>query len=160
MPERRFYTWRQPPQIHDRAYAHPGTTAISASALLVGLGLIGHAAGILPGSDTLAILPKWLKAWIGLALLIGGTTALVGLLRTWSDLARGWRVESVGWILQLGAWAGLTGCLAWLIPIASITWPLILAAALSAALRMRALTHIEREARRLIADHGSEQVSQ
>ena len=40
MPERRFYTWRQPPRIHDRAYAHPGTTAISLTALIVGGGLI------------------------------------------------------------------------------------------------------------------------
>lgn len=46
MPERRFYAWRQPRRIHDRAYAHPGTTAISAAALIVGVGLIGHSTGM------------------------------------------------------------------------------------------------------------------
>lgn len=105
MPERRFYTWRQPPLIHDRAYAHPGTSAISASALIVGVGLIGHATGALDGSEALAVLPGWLKLWMGAFLLVGGSLALLGLLRTWEDLARGWRIESSGWILQLGAWS-------------------------------------------------------
>lgn len=159
MPERRFYTWRQPPQIHDRAYAHPGTTAVSFSALIVGVGLIGHATALVDGSDTLAALPGWLKIWLGAFLIIGGTLAMIGLLRTWKDLARGWRIESVGWILQLGAWAGLTGLVAYQVPFATITWPMTLAATLTAVLRMRALTHIEREARHLIATHGCVQVS-
>lgn len=157
MPERRFYTWRQPPRIHDRAYARPGTTAISASALLVGTGLIGHATGTISGSDTLMALPGWLKIWLGVFLIVGGALALAGLLRAWHDLARGWRIESAGWILQVGAWAGLTGLLAYLVPFATITWPLTFAATMTAILRMRALTHIEREARRLIADHGATQ---
>ena len=152
MPERRFYTWRQPLRIHDRAYAHPGTTATSACAPIVGGGLVAHALGQVPGSDSLAALPLWLQLWIGVALIAGGCLVLVGLLRTWADLARGWRIEASGWILQLGAWAGLTGLLAYLVPDATLTWPLTLAAAATAALRMRALTHIEREARKLLAN--------
>ncbi|MDO5676500.1 MAG: hypothetical protein Q4G35_03215 [Propionibacteriaceae bacterium] len=154
MPERRFYAWHQPPRFRDRAYAHPGTTAISAAGLIVGAGLIVDTVGIASGNDAVEALPDWLKTWVGAFLILGGTLALTGLLHSWTDLARGWRIESLGWVLQLGAWGTLTALLAYLVPDATIAWPLTLAAAVTAVLRMRALVHIEREGRRLIAEHG------
>ena len=57
MPERRFYTWRQPPTLTHRAYAHPGTAALSLAAILVGAGFILANFDLVGGAHLLEPLP-------------------------------------------------------------------------------------------------------
>ena len=147
MPDRRFYTWHQPPLLRDRAYAHPGTTAISFTAIIVGATLIANVALGLP----VQVLRPALKLWVGAALTAGGALAAAGLVYPWPALNRGWRVERLGWFLQLGAWLSLALAVMIQAPAATMTWPLLLAAAATAALRLKALSMIEKIARRTLA---------
>lgn len=151
MPDRRFYTWRQPPLLRDRAYAHPGTLAVSAAAAFMGAALIANVALGLPGSHPVQVLRPALKLWVGAALTAGGALAAAGLVYPWPALNRGWRVERLGWFLQLGAWLSLALAVMIEAPAATMTWPLLLAAAATVALRLKALSMIEKVARRTLA---------
>lgn len=155
MPERRYYAWREPPRAIDRAYAHPGTLATSVTAVAVGSMLVVNVTLGFTGNITLHNLNGALTLWMGVALTVGGALAAFGLTHRWPALNRGWAVERTGWFLQAGAWLSLALSIAVQDPNATLTWPLMLTATATAALRLRALTLIERSARTLTARRDS-----
>lgn len=147
---------REPPDWRDRLLAHPMENAVACLAILfsvlVGISLFFDE--FVP-SESIDHFPIWLAAIFVLMIGAGGLLVLFGLNRRSKErenLVKRWATEKLGWSFTAAGLSFYGLSVLAVFPASLLAWsvPLILAA--GAILRWRALSHIERDTRQLVAE--------
>ena len=140
---------KDPPSITDRTLSHPGLVQPAAWTMLVALQIAADPyVPTLLFSIALGEVRPWAATMMGVFMLLGGAAVVVGILNSWDNRTRAWALEKAGWILVSTGWLVYAILVMRVFPGSTISWGSALLTPLIGVVRVRALTHIERQAQR------------
>lgn len=146
------YTPKDPEHVTklDRLYVHPAEMAGAVGAALFGGAVLVslYYPHFVP-SPSLERMPWAITLVVGIFQVAGGVLAFRGL--NWADdtnVAKGWDLEKLGWWLTIVGYTSYALTVSWYFRESLFAWGVFLFLAAAAALRVRVLHLIKREARR------------
>lgn len=126
MPQHQYRTKRHPPRMVDHVFASGMSLAMAVWSIYVGL--LSVIQGVTPftPSKALAGLNSVLISSIGLFLIIGSISIILGLMSNDDDLHKAWATERSGIVIAGTGWLGFMTVTLWNAPGVTIFWTLAL----------------------------------